>query len=71
MILEELKSGHTNGWKTQFIIGALSNRQLGPCIESVLDVSLLSIFINDKEWNRQCIYYLANDTKARRSYKHF
>lgn len=38
--------------------------QLGCCMESVLDVSLLSIFINDKEWNRECIYYLADNTKA-------
>ena len=26
MILEELKGGHTNGWKAQFTNGALSNR---------------------------------------------
>jgi len=35
-------------------------------MESVLDVSLLSIVVNDKEWNREC-----NGTETGRSYKHF
>lgn len=46
-------------------------RQLGFCIESVLDLSLLNIFSNDKEWNRERIYYMARDIKAGRSYRHF
>lgn len=35
MILEELKSGHTNGWKAQFTDGALSNRMAAGILHGV------------------------------------
>lgn len=55
----------------QMVHSKNKGRQLGSCIESVLDLSLLNIFNNDKEWNREYVYYMANDSKVGRSYRRF
>lgn len=72
IVVEVLKGEHTNGQQAQLTSRALSKRKATGILHEVSPrCVILDIFINDKEWNREHIYFVANDAKAERRYKHF